>query len=79
VSLRRILSIALLVSAATVSAQAASPPTETPGAPQATGTPAPKGEWNAADYKNVRDRDEARQRDWDRRMKAVAGSICTGC
>jgi hypothetical protein len=79
VKLRLVLSIALAASAITASAQAAPPPTQAPAPPQATSAPAPKGEWNAADYKNVRDRDEARQRAWDAKMKAVAGSICTGC
>jgi hypothetical protein len=32
-----------------------------------------------ADYKAQRERDEARQRMWDRKMKALTGSICTGC
>ena len=65
--------------AATVSAQAAPTAKAAPEAASATAAPAPKGEWTASDYKAVRDRDEARQRDWDRKMKAVAGSICTGC
>ena len=37
------------------------------------------GEWTDADYKALRDRDEARHREWDRKMKALTGSICTGC
>ncbi len=36
-------------------------------------------EWTESDYKAVRDRDEARQRLWDKKMKALTGSICTGC
>jgi hypothetical protein len=36
-------------------------------------------EWTEADYKALRDRDEARHRAWDRKMKALTGSICTGC
>jgi hypothetical protein len=79
VKLRLVLSLALAASAITVSAQAAPPQTPAPGPPQAASAPAPKGEWSAADYKDVRDRDEARQRAWDAKMKAVAGSICTGC
>jgi hypothetical protein len=69
----------LAASAATVSAQGAPTPKAAPGAASSTTAPAPKGEWTASDYKAVRDRDEARQREWDRKMKAVAGSICTGC
>jgi hypothetical protein len=74
-----ILGLALAASAAIVSAQAAPAPKAAAEAAGATAAPAPKGEWTASDYKAVRDRDEARQRDWDRKMKAVAGSICTGC
>ncbi len=36
-------------------------------------------ELTEADYKAQRERDEARQRMWDRKMKALTGSICTGC
>jgi hypothetical protein len=41
--------------------------------------PASAAEWTEADYKAVRDRDDARHRAWDRKMKALTGSICTGC
>jgi hypothetical protein len=77
-----LLGLALLgpvLASATVSAQGAPAPKTAPEAASSTAAPAPKGEWTASDYKAVRDRDEARQRDWDRKMKAVAGSICTGC
>ena len=74
-----ILGAALIASALAASAQAAPTPKAAPEAAGAASAPAPKGEWTAADYKAVRDRDEARQRDWDRKMKAVAGSICSGC
>jgi hypothetical protein len=70
---------ALAAAAATGSAQGAPAPKPAPDAATSTAAPAPKGEWTASDYKAVRDRDEARQREWDRKMKAVAGSICTGC
>jgi hypothetical protein len=35
--------------------------------------------WTEKDYKAVRDRDEARQELWDRKMKELTRSICTGC
>jgi hypothetical protein len=79
VKLRLALCVALIALAPMASAQAASPAKALPEvAPAATDT-AKKGEWTAADYKAVRDRDEARQRAWDQKMKAVAGSICSGC
>jgi hypothetical protein len=31
------------------------------------------------DYQAVRDRDEARQKAWDRKMKQLTRSICTEC
>jgi hypothetical protein len=49
--------------------------------PLAASTVAPekKGEWTDADYKSARERDDVRQKTWDRKMKALTGSICTGC
>jgi hypothetical protein len=41
--------------------------------------PEKKVEWTEADYKSARDRDDERQKTWDRKMKALTGSICTGC
>ncbi len=38
-----------------------------------------KAEWIANDYKTARERDEARQLLWDKRMKAVTKDVCTGC
>jgi hypothetical protein len=39
----------------------------------------PQPEWTEADSKALREREEARQRTWDRKMKELTGSICTGC
>jgi hypothetical protein len=41
--------------------------------------PEKKSDWTAADYKASRDRDDERQKTWDRKMKALTGSICSGC
>jgi hypothetical protein len=79
VKLRLVLCIALIASTPIASAHAASPAKALPEAAPAASDTVKKGEWTAADYKAVRDRDEARQRAWDQKMKAVAGSICSGC
>jgi hypothetical protein len=42
-------------------------------------SPEKNAEWTEAESKAARDRQEAREREWDRRMKALTGSICTGC
>ena len=57
-------------------AQAGPVPTK---APEAKSEPKVQREWTAADYKAVRDRDEARQRAWDQKMKDATRSICIGC
>ena len=35
--------------------------------------------WTERDSEAVRKRDLARQELWDRKMKALTGSVCTGC
>jgi hypothetical protein len=79
VKLRLAFCLALIASAPIATAQAASPAKTLPEAAPPASETAKKGDWTAADYKAVRDRDEARQRAWDQKMKAVAGSICSGC
>ena len=37
------------------------------------------GDAAEAAVKTVRERDAARQRQWDKKMRALSGSICTGC
>jgi hypothetical protein len=36
-------------------------------------------EWSESDAKAARERDEARQRTWDKKMRDLSKSICTGC
>jgi hypothetical protein len=79
VKLRLVFCLALIASGPIAAAQAAPPSPTSPEAAATASEPVKKGEWTAADYKAVRDRDEARQRAWDVKMKAVAGSICSGC
>lgn len=38
-----------------------------------------KSEAMESGSKAARERDDARQRLWDRKMKALAGSVCSGC
>jgi hypothetical protein len=57
----------------------AAPPAEKPGPTTAAVAPERKGEWSEADFKASRERDEQRQKTWDRKMKALTGSVCTGC
>jgi hypothetical protein len=87
---RLLSSLAVLVFLVSASAQAAPSAQEPAQKAQATpavqqrsekaGAPAKETELTAeADYKAQRERDEARQRMWDRKMKALTGSICTGC
>jgi hypothetical protein len=47
--------------------------------PEKAAAPAKEADRTEPDYKAQRERDEARQRLWDRKMKALTGSICTGC
>ena len=42
-------------------------------------TTAPPSERSNGDLNVARQRDDARHREWDRKMKALAGSVCTGC
>jgi len=82
-------SLALLVFVASTSAQAAPGSQEPAQKSQAipgvqkhserAGAPAKGSEFTEADYKALRDRDESRQRMWDKKMKALTRSICTGC
>jgi hypothetical protein len=74
--LRLVAGLALVASLAVGAAQAA-PAEQTPR--QTAVAPEKTGDWTEADYKAVRDRDEARQRAWDRKMKALTESICKGC
>jgi hypothetical protein len=67
---------ALMASIVAASAQAGPVPTK---APEARSEPKVERDWTAADYKAVRDRDEARQRAWDQKMKDATRSICIGC
>jgi hypothetical protein len=71
-----IIGLALMASTLAASAQAGSVPTKTPESRSDTKV---ERDWTAADYKAVRDRDEARQRAWDRKMKDATRSICIGC
>ena len=70
------LGMALMASTVAASAQASPVPTK---APDARSEPKVERDWTAADYKAVRDRDEARQRAWDQKMKDATRSICIGC
>ena len=70
------LGVALMTWTAAASAQAGPVPTK---APDARSEPKVERDWTAADYKAVRDRDEARQRAWDQKMKDATRSICIGC
>jgi hypothetical protein len=90
VILHRILSpLALLMFVASTSAQAApsaqEPTQKSQVVPSAqkrsekTETPAKRAELTETDYNALREKDEARQRMWDRKMKALTRSICTGC
>ena len=69
------LALALLV----VPAQSA--PSGQPSAEQAAEKQSKPGtsERSDTDYKAARERDDARHRLWDRKMKALTGSVCTGC
>lgn len=69
-------SLSLSLVAAFASATATAAPTEKkPSEIEASKT----SEWTERDYKAARDRDDARQKLWDKKMKALTGSICTGC
>jgi hypothetical protein len=68
--------MALMASMVAASAQASPVPTK---APDGRSEPKVERDWTAADYKAVRDRDEARQRAWDQKMKDATRSICIGC
>lgn len=70
------LGMALLVWIGSAPAQAGPVPTK---APDSRSEPKVERDWTAADYKAVRDRDEARQRAWDQKMKDATRSICIGC
>jgi hypothetical protein len=81
VTIRFLSCLAVLAFLAAVPAQAA-PGAQKPVAargPEKQIQPGKDAEWTEADYKAVRERDEARQRLWDRKMKALTESICTGC
>ena len=73
----RLVGLALL--AFVTSGVQAAPIAEKPGAATATVVPDKKGDWSQADFKASRERDEQRQKTWDRKMKALTGSVCTGC
>jgi hypothetical protein len=82
-------SLALFVFIASTSAQAAPGAQEPTQKSQAipdvqkrsetTRASAKQAEMTEADYKALRERDEARQQMWDKKMKALTRSICTGC
>jgi hypothetical protein len=74
---RLVCCLALFVALGMVPAQAAPAQREPAAAP--TVAPEKKAEWSEADYKTARERDDERQKTWDRKMKALTGSICTGC
>jgi hypothetical protein len=72
----RFLCCTVLFGSFVFSAMAAPRPEQAP----AKAAVAPKPVANSeAEYKAARDRDEARQKEWDRKMKALTSSICTGC
>lgn len=82
--------LALLAAAPAQAAPGAQSPAEKAGAPaqdaanaqkspgKAT-APAKDTAWSEADYKAARERDEARYRLSEKRMRALTGSICNGC
>lgn len=73
----RVLScVPVLVCLAAAPAQAA-PAAQKPA--EKAGAPAKEPEPSEAEYRARRERDEARQRLWDRKMKDLTGSVCTGC
>lgn len=79
--LRLFFCLPVLAALALAPAQAA-PTAQKPAKKEAAekaAAPAKDADWTEADYKAARERDEARERLWDRRMKALTGSICTGC
>jgi hypothetical protein len=73
-------SLALMV--VVVAAPAHSAPAKKPAEPTVS-EKGVKADANAGsaevDSKAARERDEARQQAWDKKMKALTGSICTGC
>ena len=74
--MRLIIGLALMASILTASAQAGSVAANVPEKRSETKV---ERDWTASDYKAVRDRDEARQRAWDKKMKDATRSICIGC
>ena len=58
-----------------ISAQAKDKPSPAPSVPAQTYTPEESARMGA----EVQRRAEARQREWDRKTKALSGSICHGC
>jgi hypothetical protein len=77
---RHLVALSLLLAVGIAPALAAPEPQS--AVPRAFGKPVTQShtpEWTEADSKALRERQEARQRMWDRKMKELTGSICTGC
>jgi hypothetical protein len=70
---------ALLLVAPALAAPAGGAGSDPRPAPRAKAATAGPTEWSESERKALRDRDEARQRLWDQKMKSLTGSICTGC
>jgi hypothetical protein len=69
----------LVVLVAFSAAPAQSAPAGQPPAGQQKQSDPGNVERTDGDYKAARDRDDARHRLWDKKMKALTGSVCTGC
>jgi hypothetical protein len=70
---------ALLLVAPALAAPAGGAGGGAPAAPPAKAATAGPRDHSESERKALRDRDEARQRLWDEKMKSLTGSICTGC
>lgn len=76
----RLLSCLAMTAALAVAPAQSAPAAVPPAHPKAEGTGRPDvSPSREAEFKAVRERDVARQLQWDRKMKALSGSICTGC
>jgi hypothetical protein len=67
--------LALLLSSTLVGAQQTNPRVTPPPAEKKVGSPGDTEALAAA----AQQRNDARQKAWDQKMKALTGTVCTGC